>query len=187
MLSITGGGGNALYFDEYFENRVGMQMIYNEIVRDYKDKEIIDLGCGNCALLEKLMQKGVKVRGIDASAFRVLKHQRDKKPVYFALAEYIPLENESVDVIISQEVLEHIFDIEQGLAEMRRILRKNGTIFIQVPYKNLVESTNHLRLFSKETLSNLVAKRFEVLSCELVPYLVGEQPNNIYLKAKKVS
>lgn len=107
--------------------------------------------------------------------------------MYFALAEHIPLENESVDVIISQEVLEHIFDIEQGLAEMRRVLRKNGLIFIQVPYKNLVESTNHLRLFSKETLSNLVAKRFEVLSCELVPYLVGEQPNNIYLKAKKVS
>lgn len=165
-----------------------MQMIYDEIVRDYADKEILDLGCGNCALLTKLASKGIKIKGIDASAFRVLKHQKDKKDMYFALAEYLPLDNESVDVIISQEVLEHVFDIEQVLAEMQRVLRKNGKIFIQVPYKNLVESTNHLRLFSKESLHNLITKNgFEVLSCKLVPYLVGECNNNIYLKAKKVA
>lgn len=165
-----------------------MQMIYDEIVRDYADKEILDLGCGNCALLTKLASKGIKSKGVDASAFRVLKHQKRQMPMYFALAEHIPFENQSIDVIISQEVLEHVFDIEQVLAEMQRILRKNGKIFIQVPYKNLVECTSHLRLFSKESLHNLITKNgFEVLSCELVPYLVGECNNNIYLKAKKVA
>lgn len=180
------GGGDSLYFDEYFENRVGMQMIYDEIVQNHTDKEILDLGCGNCALLDKLSQANLKVKGIDASAFRVLNHQKNHNFVYFALAEHIPLDDESIDIVISQEVLEHVFDIEQTLSEMHRILRKNGICFIQVPYKNLCESVNHLRLFSKESLSNLVAKRFEILSCELVPYLLGEKNNNIYLKAKKV-
>lgn len=38
-------------------------MIYNEIITHYADKEVLDLGCGNCALLEKLMQKRRKSKG----------------------------------------------------------------------------------------------------------------------------
>lgn len=164
-----------------------MQMIYDEILLKYQDRKILDLGCGNCSLLNKLSRAGYKIKGIDANPFRVFKWQRNgNKCVYFALVEALPFDDESFDIIISQEVLEHILDIKQGIREMYRILRRGGIIFIQVPFRNLVDSEYHLRLFDTKTLQNLIAEKFEVLSCTTIPYLVGEQNNNIYLKAKKL-
>jgi SAM-dependent methyltransferase len=46
----------------------------------------------------------------------------------------IPLENESVDSILMTEVLEHVFNPAQVLAEFHRILRPGGCILITCPF-----------------------------------------------------
>jgi len=43
------------------------------------------------------------------------------------------IENQSFDLIFALDVLEHIFDPKTALYEIRRILRKNGLLFISVP------------------------------------------------------
>lgn len=45
----------------------------------------------------------------------------------------IPLPDASVDAVICSSVLEHVRDPRQAIAEMRRILRKGGKLFIYVP------------------------------------------------------
>lgn len=160
-------------------------MIYNDITAHYNNEQILDVGCGNCELLDRLSCFGCKVSGVDASAYRVLSNQQKHRYIYLALAEYLPLDSESVDIIISQECLEHVFDLEQALSEMQRVLKIGGKLFIQVPYKNLVECENHLRLFSKDSLQAIVSKYFNITYCEVIPYLNGQTPNNIYLKAIK--
>jgi SAM-dependent methyltransferase len=42
----------------------------------------------------------------------------------------LPLEDESVDVVVSSQVLEHVLDVDQYLAECRRVLRKGGTLLL---------------------------------------------------------
>jgi len=46
----------------------------------------------------------------------------------------IPLENESVDSILMTEVLEHVFNPAQVLAEFHRILRSGGCVLITCPF-----------------------------------------------------
>lgn len=46
----------------------------------------------------------------------------------------IPLEGESIDVLIATEFLEHVSDPERVLIEMYRVLRPNGTAFATVPF-----------------------------------------------------
>jgi SAM-dependent methyltransferase len=46
----------------------------------------------------------------------------------------IPLENNSIDVIICTEVFEHIYSPEAALIEFKRLLKKNGQIILTMPY-----------------------------------------------------
>ncbi|MGE3643979.1 MAG: methyltransferase domain-containing protein [Beijerinckiaceae bacterium] len=49
-------------------------------------------------------------------------------------AESIPLDDNSVDLVISQEAFEHIQNPELALRECYRILRPGGRIYFQVPF-----------------------------------------------------
>lgn len=44
------------------------------------------------------------------------------------------IEDESIDVINAIELFEHIEDIEKGLRECNRVLKKNGVMIISVPF-----------------------------------------------------
>lgn len=46
----------------------------------------------------------------------------------------LPFKNDSVDSIVLNQVLEHIFEPEHFLSEIRRILKINGRLFITVPF-----------------------------------------------------
>lgn len=51
-------------------------------------------------------------------------------PDIIASADNIPLENESIDCILCSEVVMYIFDIQQAISEMARVLKKGGTILL---------------------------------------------------------
>lgn len=49
-------------------------------------------------------------------------------------ATNMPFENESIDVILSNHVMEHIPNESLFLKEMYRVLKNNGTIFLTIPF-----------------------------------------------------
>lgn len=49
-------------------------------------------------------------------------------------AEAIPLKDDSVDLVITQETLEHVADPVKAMAEITRVLKPNGTLYLQVPF-----------------------------------------------------
>jgi SAM-dependent methyltransferase len=49
-------------------------------------------------------------------------------------AEKIPLNDETVDLIITQEAFEHIADPQKSIQEAYRILKRGGVIYFQVPF-----------------------------------------------------
>ncbi|HTF70793.1 MAG TPA: class I SAM-dependent methyltransferase, partial [Edaphobacter sp.] len=51
-----------------------------------------------------------------------------------ARAESLPFADESVLIIVSQETLEHVQGISSAISEMYRVLRKDGTLYCQVPF-----------------------------------------------------
>ena len=173
-----------LWHDEYFENRYGMQKIY-EIIKNSSNQnlKILDIGCGNCQMLDKLKELGHQVYGLDLSPLRVLKNRKRLKNIEFGYAEEIPFEDNFFDIVIAQEVLEHVFDLKKALSEIKRVLKTNGKTYIQVPYKNYVESNNHLRLFSIETLNFWVNKYLKVKDIQIVPYKTNGEENNIFISA----
>lgn len=53
---------------------------------------------------------------------------------YVGNAESIPLPDCSVDLVISQETLEHVSDPQQVVREITRVLRPGGMLYLQVPF-----------------------------------------------------
>ena len=51
-----------------------------------------------------------------------------------ARGEAIPFADESIDVIISAAVLEHVEDLEQSVSEINRVLKPGGFVYIEIPF-----------------------------------------------------
>jgi SAM-dependent methyltransferase len=98
-----------------------------------KGMRIADLGCGNCLWnIRRLPVFGVDInRKMLAWAKR---HGRLKDYKVCSDLAKTGLKSKSFDVVLMSEVLEHVFNQEEVLGEVRRILKDKGTFLITVPY-----------------------------------------------------
>lgn len=102
--------------DEY-QNKFGFVHQYGEDVLDLIDSEknklVVDLGCGNGALSKKLLDRGYRVLGIDASEDMLRIAQKQYPEIEFQLADAQNFKiAEKADVIFSNAVL-HWIDADQ--------------------------------------------------------------------------
>jgi SAM-dependent methyltransferase len=103
---------------------------------------ILDLGCGDGRFVEMLLDDGVNVLGVDiAEARPSIAARAQKRPaldlmsriVFFEDPERIPLADNSVDVVVSNTVFEHILTLSSTVRELARILRPGGRIYTVFP------------------------------------------------------
>lgn len=109
---------------------------YKKSLRYLKPNQfILDVGCGTGYGTKMLNQIHQDVYGIDVSKEAINYAQRNYTgPIYLiSNAENIPFKNESFDVVISFESIEHLQNPEKGLKEMNRILKDGGLLFISTP------------------------------------------------------
>ncbi len=106
----------------------------NTIKQYNKNGKLIDLGCGLGYFL-----KGVKddqtfeAEGIDISE-DARNYVKDKFKIAVKGEEaLLGYENNSIDVITQWHVMEHVYDLDKRMKDLKNILSKNGTLFIAVP------------------------------------------------------
>jgi ubiquinone/menaquinone biosynthesis C-methylase UbiE len=92
----------------------------------------IDAGCGKNSLVYELESLAPNGTGIDTVCTRTT--AGDKKFIRADL-EKIPLDDSSVDTIISNMVVEHIENIDRVLREFSRVLKKGGNLIFRTTNK----------------------------------------------------
>ena len=81
-------------------------------------------------------------------------------------AQEIPLGDRSVDCVVSFETLEHFYEQEQFLDEIRRVLRPGGFLILSSPNREIYSppgsqpNPHHVRELSREEVVSLVERRF---------------------------
>jgi SAM-dependent methyltransferase len=90
---------------------------------------ILDLGCAAGWNMSRFRQYGRAPFGIDVVPERVAL-AAPHGPVAIASGLALPYAAGTFDVIYIQHVLHHIGDVAQALAEVRRCLKPNGTLFL---------------------------------------------------------
>jgi SAM-dependent methyltransferase len=114
------------------------------------DRRFLDCGCGAgeyvLALVEKL---GLDAHGIEFEEEKV-RHAQAKPAVRDRVGrgdlQAIQFPDQSWDCAMLNEVLEHVPDERQALAEVRRILRPGGRLFIFSPNRWFPFETHGVRL-----------------------------------------
>ena len=99
-----------------------------ELMEDfYKDKVILDVGCGPRGSLEWAVNAKRRV-GIDplADKYKKLINKNTNMEYVSAPAEQMPFESNSFDIVSCFNALDHAENLESVLEEIRRVLKKEG-------------------------------------------------------------
>ncbi len=126
---------------------------------------ILDVGCSSGVLLADLASHGYAyARGIDISERAVERcRARGVERVSMARGERTGFPDNSFDVVIASDTLEHIRDDAGALKEWRRILRPQGRMIIFVPAHPFLwsvhdEINQHIQRYRKCALGKLVER-----------------------------
>jgi len=134
-----------------------------------KDKKLIDIGCSTGFLLDEARKLGWEVSGVELSEWAA-KYAKEKfgLNIYNSSLKKANIPNNSYDVAIMLDTIEHVLDPRAVLFEIQRILKPGGILYVNTPD---IESNSsrllkakwwginqfHLCYFSKRTLTDLLA------------------------------
>jgi len=153
------------------------------------ERKVLDIGCAKGILLPSLLQKRCEVFGIDVLApisvdegFSAY-HQLD-----LVKKQRIPYQDESFDVIILADFIEHVINLDPILSELKRLLKSDGIIIVSTgnialwlyrmlllfgnfPYgrRGILDET-HVHLYTLSTLFQLMHRAgFRILKSKATP------------------
>jgi ubiquinone/menaquinone biosynthesis C-methylase UbiE len=129
-------------------------------------KIALDIACGSGYGTKLLAQSAKKMYGVDVSEESV-NYAKDHYPA--VNIEYrvgdgtnIPLDDNSVDVVITFETIEHIKDYRKFMKELKRILKHDGLLVVSTPNDLEFAEGNHFHLheFEYDELVDLIKEDF---------------------------
>lgn len=155
---------------EYHKNTI----IYGEHIVRYlsaasllKGKTVLDIASGSGYGTKILASQAKQVFGVDISddSVKYAEQNYPAKNIKYIVGdgEKIPLKNNSVDVVVSFETIEHIENYRQFLSEVKRVLKDDGLLVLSTPNDLEFAEGNHFHLheFKRDELKKLTEEYFE--------------------------
>ncbi|MDG2422821.1 MAG: class I SAM-dependent methyltransferase [Phycisphaerales bacterium] len=134
------------------------------------DRDVLDIACGEGYGTELLASVARSVVGVDIDQKTIerarLVHKGPGIRFETGSCLAIPLEDDSIDVLVSFETIEHIADHGAFMTEIRRVLRPGGLLLISTPdpdnYGHDDEGDNpfHVKELKRSEFANLIDKSF---------------------------
>ncbi|OIO40654.1 hypothetical protein AUJ10_02300 [Candidatus Pacearchaeota archaeon CG1_02_31_27] len=112
------------YYPVYLEKMAFVKKILRDLDRKSK---ILDAGCGEGILVEELKKEGFDIIGLD--------YNYSSKYVKKGSIFDMPFKDETFDVILCLDVIEHLNfeEQEKTLKEINRVAKKNALIILSIP------------------------------------------------------
>lgn len=111
------------------------EVVYRRLADRCRGRDVLEAGCGEGYGADLLAEVATRVVGLDYDESAVA-HVRARYPRvdirHGNLAE-LPLESASLDVVVNFQVIEHLWDQGQFVAECHRVLRPGGLLMMSTP------------------------------------------------------
>lgn len=146
----------------------GFQRRLDKVVKivALKDKKILDMGCGEGVWLDKFKEftKSENIFGFDIDNESVEKflmleskdtNQIPKQNLKVCESENLEFDSNQFDIILSNEVLEHVKDDLKTLQEANRVLKTGGKVIIFTPNSGWPFETHGMFLGGKYYWGNI--------------------------------
>jgi ubiquinone/menaquinone biosynthesis C-methylase UbiE len=98
---------------------------------------LLNVGCGTGGFNLVVEEAGARPVGVDADAEAIaicaLKQEKGGGAFVRAAAERLPFPAETFDVVYCFSSIEHVESVEESVAEMVRVTRRGGLIYVHTP------------------------------------------------------
>ena len=143
------------------------------IITEKVDKQaaILDIACGTGSILRGLRGHGyTNLHGFDSSTYALQRLRAEGFDMHEGWLPKLPFANQTFDVVIASQILEHMIRRSTFARELQRVLKPGGIAFVFVPNNCLgpIDEPSHVTKYTKETLASFLAKFFQLQSIEVV-------------------
>ena len=119
-----------IWINPFFIIRKGLFNGVRQTSKEITGGKLLDIGCGskpyeNLFDVEEYIGIDLRISGHDHKSSKVDKYYDGK---------VIPFDDEFFDNAFSSEVFEHIFNIDEVLSEIHRVMKNNGKLCITCPF-----------------------------------------------------
>jgi SAM-dependent methyltransferase len=147
------------------------------LIRQYATLDgarILDIGCGLGVYVRKFREFSDSVCGIDIDPKRLREGARTTPGLMLAVGEHLPFRDATFDVVVLNEVIEHVTNDAETMRETERILRPGGRVVIYAPN----------RLYPFETHGIYLGKRFVFGNIPFINWLPDPARNRLVPHAR---
>jgi len=142
------------YAHEWWNKRGPYKLLHNltpvrvEYIKEYtdfKNKKILDIGCGGGLLSEVMAEAGGDVTGIDASkeTIKIAKNHAKEKKLKIdykknTLEEFIKTNKQKYDFVICFEMIEHVSNQDNLIKNLLKVCKKDSKVFFSTINRNVL-------------------------------------------------
>lgn len=155
-------------------------------------RKALDVGCGGGFLAEEFAGLGFQVTGIDPSeptleTARQHAEQMDLNISYEqGVGESLPCDSASFDLVYCCDVLEHVSNLDQVIAEISRVLKPGGYFFYDTINRTWASYLLHIKLMQDFPPTRLLPKDVHIWEMFIKPSELDEIMTNHQLRSEEV-
>lgn len=127
------------YSREVYYDALGVLRINRVLELVGQGKQVLDLGCGDGTIASHIQRRGNEVTGLEISDVAIGFAKQKIKDVYKVdltgnwLESTPALRDKKFDIVVASELLEHIFDTDKLLENVKSVLKPSGSLIITTP------------------------------------------------------
>jgi SAM-dependent methyltransferase len=133
------------------ERRLGM---VRQWAGDRINGFVLENGCGVGEYLARLGEDAQLAVGIDVEFPRLQEAKEKNKNLVCAVGEHLPFHPEVFDLVLSNEVIEHVQDDQQALAECARVMHSGGRLALFCPNRGYPFETHGIYINGEYRFGN---------------------------------
>jgi len=158
------------------------QKIWKNINDTISDGDmLLDVGCGTGQYIVPLAKRKINCFGIDplkSSIKRSQDHANSENvsnvPLFLGNGEYLPFKDKSFNVVLCLSTLQHVVDQKKTLDEIRRVLKNEGSLIIQIPtdrnastfFRRMKTPSHYTKGFNAKNIKIILEDNFEIQKME---------------------